>query len=61
MADKTEGPKKRKGISGLVFAACFFLGLGIGIGLDYMPAALFIGIAVGFLAMAILRLKLGEW
>jgi len=26
-----------------------------------MPAALFIGMAVGFLAMAILRLKLGVW
>jgi len=38
-----------------------FLGLGIGIGLDWLPAALFIGMAVGFLAMAIIRLKLGEW
>jgi len=61
MADETEERKKRKGVSGLVFVACLFLGLGIGIGLGYMPAALFIGIAVGFLAMAILRLKLGEW
>jgi len=61
MSDETQEPKKRKGISGLVFAACLFLGLGIGIGLDYMPAALFIGMAVGFLAMAVLRHKYGEW
>ena len=59
MSGKMEEPKKGKGVSGLVFATCLFLGLGIGIGLDYMPAALFIGMAVGFLAMAILRLKLG--
>ena len=61
MSDETQEPKKRKGISGLVFAACLFLGLGIGIGLDYMPVALFIGMAVGFLAMAVLRHKYGEW
>ena len=56
-----EGPRKRKGVSGLAFAACLFLGLGIGMGLDYLPAALFIGMAGGFIAMAILRCKYGEW
>jgi len=34
MANETEERKKRKGISGLVFVACLFLGLGVGIGLD---------------------------
>jgi hypothetical protein len=61
MSGKMEEPKKRKGVSVLVFAACLFLGLGIGIGLDYMPAALLIGMVVGFLAMAIVRIKLGKW
>ena len=36
MSGEMEEPKKGKGVSGLVFAACLFLGLGIGIGLDYM-------------------------
>ena len=47
MSDKMgeEESKKRKGVSGLAFAACLFLGLGLGIGLDFMPAALFIGMA----------------
>ena len=46
---------------GLVFAGCMFLGLGIGIGFGYMPEAPFISMGIGFLVMAILRLKLGEW
>jgi len=61
MANETKEPKKRKGFTGLVFAGCMFLGLGIGIGCGYMPEALFIGMGIGFLVMAILRLKLGEW
>ncbi len=63
MSDKMgeEEPKQRKGVSGLAFAACLFLGLGLGIGLHFLPAALFIGMACGFIAMAILRRKYGEW
>ncbi len=61
MADNEQEPKKRKGISGTVFVAGLFLGLGIGWLLGQMLPGLFIGMGVGFLASAIVRYKLGEW
>ena len=58
------GEKKRTdkaGLGGLVFVGCLFIGLGIGIGFDFMPAALFIGLGIGFIAMGIVRYKTGKW
>ena len=52
---------KRKGISGLVFVACFLVGMGISFATGTMPAGLFIGMGVGFGAMAIVRHRTGEW
>ena len=61
MANETKETKKRKGFTGLVFVGCMFLGAGIGMALGHTNVGGCIGMGVGFLAMAILRLKLGEW
>jgi hypothetical protein len=61
MSDKAREPDKRKGISGLVFAACFFVGMGISFATGTMPVGIFIGMGVGFAAMAIVRHRSGEW
>jgi len=61
MTHDREGHKERKGSSGLVFAACFFTGMGISIATGTMPVGIFIGMGAGFAAMAIVRFKLGEW
>ncbi|MFC1962923.1 hypothetical protein ACFLWB_02870 [Chloroflexota bacterium] len=62
MPNEAEKPK-RKGSSGLIFVGCLLGGLGIDFltGSARAPAGLFIGMAVGFIAMAIIRLKFGEW
>jgi len=61
MTDEAQEPRKRKGISGTVFVAGLFLGMGIGWIFGYLVQGLFIGMGVGFLASAIVRYKLGEW
>jgi len=60
MANEAKEPK-RKGISGLVFVGCLMLGMGIGFAVGNVPVGLFVGMGVGFIAMAIVRYKLGEW
>ncbi len=40
---------------GLVFIACMFLGMGIGMILDHVSAGTIIGMGVGFLAMAFIN------
>ena len=61
MTDEAQEPKKHKGISGLVFAACFFIGMGISFATGTMPVGIFIGMGVGFGAMAIVRHRTHEW
>ena len=61
MANETTEPKKRKGVSGLVFVGCLMLGFAIGFMTGQIPAGLFGGLGVGFIAMAIVRYELGEW
>ena len=61
MANETEERKKRKGASGLFIPVGLFLGMGIGWVFGYLVQGLLIGLGVGFLAMAIVRLKVGEW
>ena len=51
----------RKGISGLVFVGCFMLGLAAGFVTGQLPAGVLGGLGVGFIAMAIVRYKVGEW
>ena len=60
MANEAKEPKK-KGISGLVFVGCLMLGFAAGFITGQIPAGLFAGLGVGFIAMAIVRYKLGEW
>ena len=61
MSNEKGEPKKRKGISGVVFVGCMFAGMGIGFALENLVVGLFIGMGVGFVAMGIVRLKVGEW
>ncbi|MFB0556922.1 MAG: hypothetical protein ACETVW_03600 [Dehalococcoidia bacterium] len=53
--------KKQAGLGGLVFVGCLMIGLGVGIGFNLMPAALFIGLGVGFISMGIVHHKTGKW
>ena len=61
MVSEAPEPKSRKGISGVVFVGCLLLGMGIGFAVGNVVVGLFIGLGVGFLAMAIVRYKVGEW
>ena len=60
MASEKQEPKKT-GTSGLVFVGCLMIGFAIGFITGNVPAGLFGGLGVGFIAMAIVRLKIGEW
>ena len=60
MADEKRDTK-RKGISGLVFVGCLMLGFAVGFITGNIVAGLFGGLGVGFIAMAIVRYKVGEW
>ncbi|MCD6599753.1 MAG: hypothetical protein J7L19_04215 [Dehalococcoidia bacterium] len=59
MTNEKEETKKKREISGLFIPACLFIGMGIGWALGYFVQGLFIGLGIGFLAMAIARLKTG--
>ncbi len=48
--------KQRRSIGGLVFVGCMFLGAGIGIYYGSMKMGGAIGMGIGFLAMAAIRL-----
>ena len=58
-SDKQE--RSRKGTSGLVFVGCLILGLAIGFFVENVVGGLFVGLGVGFIAMAIARAVTGEW
>ena len=60
MASGEQEPKK-KGISGLVFAGCLMIGFAIGFLTGNIPVGLFGGMGDGFIAMAIVRYRIGEW
>jgi hypothetical protein len=60
MAGEKRGADKA-GLGGFVFVGCLIIGLGVGIGFDFMPAALIIGLGAGFIAMGIVRYKTGKW
>ena len=60
MASEEREPKK-KGISGVVFVGCLMIGFAIGFLTGNIPAGIFGGLGVGFIAMAIVRYRTGEW
>ena len=60
MANEAKEPK-RKGISGVVFVGCVMLGFAVGFITGRLPTGIFGGLGIGFIAMAIVRYKLGEW
>ena len=60
VASEGQEPKK-KGISGLVFVGCLMIGFAIGFLTGNIVAGLFGGLGVGFIAMAIVRYRTGEW
>jgi len=44
-------------LSGIAFAGCFFIGMGLGILFKHTWAGIMIGLGVGFIVMAVLRWK----
>lgn len=56
-----ENEAKKHGLGSFVFMGCLIIGLGVGIGFNFMPAALIIGFGVGLIAMGIARYKTGKW
>jgi hypothetical protein len=59
--ENPENKKQGKGVSGLLLVGCLFIGLGLGIAFDFMPEALFFGLGIGFIAMAVWRYATKEW
>ena len=54
---ESSGDNNKMKVGGLLFIGCLFLGMGIGMYLESTKIGLFIGLGVGFLAMAATRLK----
>lgn len=44
-------------VSGVIFAGCVVLGIGIGVLVNQAGAGTLIGVGVGFIAMAVVRSK----
>lgn len=60
MADSTQ-ERSRKGASGLIFVGFLILGLAIGFIVGNVMGGFFVGLGLGFIAMAIVRAITGEW
>jgi hypothetical protein len=60
MADEGKAGNQT-GLGSYLFVGCLIIGLGVGIGFDFMPAALIIGLGIGFIVMGISRYKTGKW
>ena len=52
--------KDKRSLTGTVFVACMFVGMGVGYFVGHMTAGMFIGMGTGFAAMAILRISASE-
>lgn len=60
MAEEKGKQSKKMEVGGLVFVGCIVIGMGVSFALDNMPVGLFIGLGVGFIAMALIRFKTGS-
>jgi hypothetical protein len=60
LGNETEQSKRGWEIGGLCIPGCLFIGMGIGWAQGYLVQGLLIGLGAGFLAMVIVRLKLGK-
>jgi hypothetical protein len=50
-----------KGASGVAFVGCILLGLAVGWFVGNVVVGIFGGLGVGFIAMAIIRFRTGQW
>ena len=53
--------KKTRGAAGVIFVGCLLLGFGVGFWTGNIPAGLFGGLGVGFVAMGIAAAITGSW
>lgn len=60
MAGETQ-ERNNSGVSGLVFVGCLLLGLAAGFLTWNIAAGVLGGLGVGFIAMAFVRYKTGQW
>jgi len=60
LSDK-EKERNQVGLSAYLFVGCLIIHVGLGIGFDFMPAAVIIGFGVGLIAMGITRHITGKW
>jgi hypothetical protein len=58
---KNDKETKKSGLSSYVFVGCIVIGLGVGIGFDFMPAAPIIGFGAGLIGLGIVRYITGKW
>ena len=57
MSKRTLPNSDQRGLGSYVFVGCLAIGLGVGIGFDFMPAAPIIGFGVGLIGFGIARYK----
>jgi hypothetical protein len=50
-------PKDNSDVSGIAFAGCVVLGIGLGVLVNQAGAGTLLGIGVGFIVMALIRSK----
>jgi len=56
MPEKKKSEKKKEGIEGLFIPAILFIGMGLGLIYNNLAAGTLIGLGIGFIIMALIRL-----
>jgi len=60
VGDENEKSKKGREIGGLCIPGGLFIGMGFGWALGYLVQGLLVGPGVGFLAMAVVQMRVGK-